>query len=435
MQLKRTDWGIIGFGGLIFLVSSYFFILDTDQIFRWMGLDRFEKRPKIAEVEVIRNMVRRKEFEMPEFRSVQIRQDVRVKDSVMTGSQSVAVLHFVDGTVIELGPDSLVQLDTRGSPDALGNFQLLVDVQKGEVRSAGPVKKLKVVRNRKEIEVMPVAKDSVAARVAEAITEKKPITREVDCEEASVERKEGELQIRMLCPGVIAEKQVRILDSAGALVAMKTVAIAPHLPSKIGWVPVKPGVFTLEFDQGKKVKASLVVPERVKKLKWAESPLRCGRALAYIPSNTAVSAQVEDEQGKTLSNFTPGNGLIQSVSSIPVPAKLKVVEVQKDGFKWETPLLEVARWRSCPVLTNPADGSNERLNPLLGTMFTWTSLGGEDHFQFELAEDAGFNRILLTQESRMNLIRIKPPKSGEAFWRVKDMKSMEYSNVSRVVFR
>jgi hypothetical protein len=118
-----------------------------------------------------------------------------------------------------------------------------------------------------------------------------------------------------------------------------------------------------------------------------------------------------------------------------VPAKLKVVEVQKDGFKWETPLLEVARWRSCPVLTNPADGSNERLNPLLGTMFTWTSLGGEDHFQFELAEDAGFNRILLTQESRMNLIRIKPPKSGEAFWRVKDMKSMEYSNASRVVFR
>jgi hypothetical protein len=435
MQLKRSESGMIALGGFLFLASFYLFMFDTDRVFKWIGLDRYEKRPKIAEVEVIRNMVRRKEFEMPEFRNVQVRQDVRVKDSVMTGSDSVAVLHFIDGSVVELVADSLVQLDTTGSPDALGNFQLLLDVKKGEVRTAGPMKNLRVTRDQKTIEVKPVSKDSEGARVAAAIAESKPIERATDCEAPTVDRKGNEMDIRMLCPGFIAERNVRIFDSTGALVATKTISIAPNLPGKIGWAPVKPGAYTVEVDQAQPVKTSIVVPERVRKLSWAPDPIRCGRSLAYVPSGSASAVTLEGEDGKVLMSLAPGSGIIEPGEAVPAPVKLKVVESFADGFKWETAMLDVAKWRQCPILTYPADGGSEKVHSVLGTMFTWTSLGSQDHFQFELAEDPLFTRIILTQESRMNLIRIRPTVRGPVYWRVKDVQTGELSNFSKVVLR
>ncbi len=435
MRLKRSEIGMIAFGGLLFMTSFYLFMFDTDRVFRWIGLDRYEKRPKIAEVEVIRNMVRRKEFEMPEFRNVQVRQDVRVKDSVMTGTDSVAVLHFIDGSVVELVADSLVQLDTTGSPDALGNFQLLMDVKKGEVRTAGAMKSLKVTRDRKVIEVKPVSKDSEGAKFASAIAESKPVERAVDCEAPAIDRKGNQMDIRMLCPGIIAERSVRIFDSSGALVATKTVSIAPNLPGKIAWAPVKPGAYTFQVDQSKPVKTSIIVPERIMKLSWAQEPLRCGRSLAYVPSGKALKVTLEAEDGKVLLSLPAGNGVIEPGDAIATPVKLKVVESFDDGFKWETTLLDVAKWRQCPILTFPADGGSEKVHAVLGTMFTWTSIGAKDHFQFELAEDPLFTKVILTQESRMNLIRIRPPLRGPVYWRVKDLETGELSNVSKVVLR
>ncbi len=435
MRLKRSEIGMMAFGGVMFMTSFYLFMFDTDRVFRWIGLDRYEKRPKIAEVEVIRNMVRRKEFEMPEFRNVQIRQDVRVKDSVMTGSDSVAVLHFIDGSVVELVPDSLVQLDTSGSPDSLGNFQLLMDVKKGEVRSAGALKNLKVTRDKKPVEVKLAPNNSEGAKIAAAIAENKPIERSVDCEPPAIDRKGNEMDIRMVCPGVIAERNVRILDSTGALVATKTVAIAPNLPGKVAWVPVKPGVYTFEIDQAKSVKTAITVPERTRRLNWDPQPLRCGKTLVYVPSGRASSVAVESEDGKVLSSGVGFKGVIEAGESITAPVKIKVVESFDDGFKWETGLLDVPKWRQCPILTFPSDGSSERVHSVLGSMFTWTSLGVQDHFVFELAEDALFTKIVFSQETRMNLIRIKPPLRGQAYWRVKDVKTGEFSNVSKVVLR
>jgi hypothetical protein len=68
-------------------------------------------------------------------------------------------------------------------------------------------------------------------------------------------------------------------------------------------------------------------------------------------------------------------------------------------------------------------------------MFTWTSLGVRDHFLFELAEDPLFTKMVLSQETRMNLIRIRPPLRGQIYWRVKDIETGEFSNVSKVVLR
>jgi hypothetical protein len=434
MRLKRSELGMMVFGGGLFLTSFYLFMFDTDRVFRWIGLDRYEKRPKIAEVEVIRNMVRRKEFEMPEFRTVQVRQDVRVKDSVMTGSESVAVLHFIDGSMVELVADSLVQLDTSGSPDSLGNFQLLMDIQKGDVRTSGPMKNLKVTRDRKPVEVKLAPRDSEVSKAATAIAENKPIERTVDCEAPVVDRKGGQMDIRMLCPGVIAERSVRILDSAGAVIATKTIAIAPNLPGKVAWAPVKPGAYSIEIDQAKPVKTAIVVPERIRKLDWDQEPLRCGKTLAYVPSGKASSAALEGEDGKVLLELKPGVAVIEG-GAVPAPVKVKVVESLDDGFKWETRILEVAKWRQCPILTYPADGNSEKVHSVLGTMFTWTSLGVQDHFLFELAEDPLFTKIVFSQESRMNLIRIRPPSRGTLYWRVKDVGTGEFSNVNKVVLR
>ncbi len=435
MRLKRSEIGMMAFGGGLFMFSFYLFVFDTDRVFRWIGLERYEKRPKIAEVEVIRNMVRRKEFEMPEFRNVQVRQDVRVKDSVMTGSDSVAVLHFIDGSVVELVPDSLVQLDTTGSPDSLGNFQLLLDLKKGEVRSAGPMKSLKVTRDQKAIEVKPAPKGSEGAMFAAAMAENKPIERTSGCEAPVIDRKGNQMDIRMMCTGMIAERNVRILDSTGALVAIKTIAIAPNLPGKVAWAPIKPGAYTLEVDQAKPLKTSITIPERVRKLSWADEALRCGKALAYIPSGKAIAASLESEDGKMLLNLTPGQAVIEPGDTVVAPVKVKVVESLEGGFKWETTVLDVSKWRNCPILTFPSDGGSEKVHPVLGTMFTWTSLGTQDHFLFELAEDPLFAKIVLSQETRMNLIRIRPPMRGQAYWRVKDVQTGELSNVSKVVLR
>ncbi len=435
MRLKGSEIGMMAVGSALFMASFYLFMFDTDRVFRWIGLDRYEKRPKIAEVEVIRNMVRRKEFEMPEFRNVQIRQDVRVRDSVMTGSDSVAVLHFIDGSVVELVPDSLVQLDTSGSPDSLGNFELLMDVKKGEVRSAGTLKSLKVTRNNKVIEVKSAPQNSEGAKFAAAIAENKPIERSVDCEAPAIDRKGNQMDIRMMCPGIIAERNIRILDSTGAVVATKTVTIAPNLPGKVAWVPLKPGAYTFEVDQAKPVKTAIVVPERVRSLSWAQEPLRCGRSLVYVPSGKASSATLESEDGRILLNVSGTKGVIEAGDSIPTPIKVKVVEALGDGFKWETSPLDVQRWRQCPILTFPPDGGSEKVHSVLGTMFTWTSLGVRDHFLFELAEDPLFTKMVLSQETRMNLIRIRPPLRGQIYWRVKDIETGEFSNVSKVVLR
>jgi hypothetical protein len=250
-----------------------------------------------------------------------------------------------------------------------------------------------------------------------------------------VDRKGDRFDVRMNCPGAMGEQRVRILDASGALVALKTIPLAPNLPAKLDWVPPKPGTFSIEMDQEKPLKTSLVVPERLRKLKWAPEPIRCGKSLAYEPSGKAVSAVIENEEGKTLWEIPKGLSLLEASALIPAPARLKVVETLADGFKWETPVLDLSRWRTCPVLTRPVDGTSERVNALLGNLFTWTAISVEDRFVFELAEDREFARVVFTQETPMNLIRLKPPLRGEAYWRVKDLRSGEYSNVNRVVLR
>jgi hypothetical protein len=163
--------------------------------------------------------------------------------------------------------------------------------------------------------------------------------------------------------------------------------------------------------------------------------LRCGKALAYLPSGKSSTVVLESEEGKILLNASPVKGVIEAGASVPAPVKLKVVESFEDGFKWETTLLEIPKWRQCPVLTYPSDGGSEKVHPVLGSMFTWTSIGVQDHFLFELAQDPLFTKIVHSQEARMNLIRIRPLLRGVVYWRVKDVQTGEVSQVNKVVLR
>ena len=178
--------------------------------------------------------------------------------------------------------------------------------------------------------------------------------------------------------------------------------------------------------------------ESIVDLKWVESPVLCGEGLRYETSSRPISKfLIENQDHKILREFTsaPGGALL-GLQSIQPPVEVRVVEVYKDGFKGATQFLNLSKWRTCPILRSPSDGSVERLGSMKGVMFTWSAAQkGEDHFIFELSREPNFSKVVFSKAVQMNLIRIIPPFKGAAYWRVTDVNSRESAIPFKVIFK
>jgi hypothetical protein len=425
MRLRNLEIIFIGLGFVLTLVSAYLFTVDADLVLRFMGMDRFSKRTQVAQVEVLNNMVRRKEFEMPEFRSVEARQAVYSKDSIMTGANSGTVLKFLDGSLVELGPDTLVQIETRGSPDSLGNFELILNVKSGEVTGSSDSKRIKVLRDNRVVAIAPIQK-------------LKPQPKRSDCTFTSQSVKKTDVFIWLSCEEDAIEAKMKVVRPDGVLADTKVIPIAPNHQGKFQFGVTMPGDYILELVQERRESARLSVGESIADLKWLDSPVLCGEGLRYESTSKSVSKViVEDHDHKILHEFKGDlGGRLMGLQSIQPPAELRVVEIYSDGFKGATPFLNLSKWRTCPILRSPSDGSVERLGSTKGVMFTWSaSKNGEDHFLFELSREPNFSKVIFSKAVQMNLIRITPPFKGTAYWRVTDVSSRESAIPFKVIFR
>jgi hypothetical protein len=433
MRLRKTEIIAIFVGTGLFLGSIWLFSLETESILAWMGMDRYAKRPKVAEVEVIRNMVRKKEYEMPEFRSVERRQTVYGKDSVMTGNGSAAVLHFLDGTVIELGPDTLVQVETRGAPDAMGNFELLLDVKKGEVTGQAASKKVKVIKGRDVVALAPPKKESLAV----AIIEKKPIEKPTDCRFVSTFSDKAQAVALLKCDEGATQKTIQVKSSDGRILDEKLISIAPNHTAKWNYAIQSPGTYEVQVVQKETAQFSFKVQEREQTLTWDENPILCGETLKYRTGKRVPQKVIlESSDGRVLLDAGKANGgLISKPGYLKAPLDVRVVEEFLGGFKDTTPILSVPRWRVCPILRTPANGSSEKSVSGRGVLFTWVSMGSSEEYVFELSKSSDFSKPIYSKRVQMNLLRFDPPVRGRLYWRIIDVSSKESSSIFQVVVK
>ncbi len=189
--------------------------LGFEQVLHWFNLDAKYSRNKLGEVrQVDESSSRRKEFLTPEFRPLKERQAIFSNDTVMTGHETGLVIHFLDGSKVELAPDTLVEIKAREEGINSPKFHFEITVEKGKVKGTSPEQTVKVKESNAEtVEVLKPEPLAVALVVAEASST--PVTT---------------ASVAPLALNATATPQLMAVASP-AFIAPTTPAVAPQLPT------------------------------------------------------------------------------------------------------------------------------------------------------------------------------------------------------------
>jgi hypothetical protein len=279
-KLGARDIILIIFSALIMGVSVCAITFGYEHVLRWFNLDAKYSRNKLGEVrQVDESSSRRKEFLTPEFRPLKERQAIFSNDTVMTGHESGLMIHFLDGSKVELAPDTLVEIKAREEGINSPKFHFEIRVEKGKVKGTSPDQTVKVKKAYAEtVETVEVLKPEplpVALVEAEATSSTVPAASAVP-----------------VTVNATATPQLMAVASP-AFIATPTPAVAPQLPSTeieidfsyLSKKPTEATQKTLEKESKNQIKA---IAREVKTLVEGPKIVDEWRPQLKLPENDSV---------------------------------------------------------------------------------------------------------------------------------------------------
>ena len=170
-KLGKRDVALLILSVFIMLGSVIAITLGYDRVLLWFRLNEQTSRNKLAEVKHVDSSARRKEFLTPEFRPLRENQAVFGNDSVMTGHEHGLTINFLDGSKVELEPDTMVQILARDEGLETEKFHFDILVEKGIVKGSSPKKSVFVKRaNTITVEVLKPDTTSLPVTQAKAVS-------------------------------------------------------------------------------------------------------------------------------------------------------------------------------------------------------------------------------------------------------------------------
>ena len=425
--MPKVERFLLLIGLLISLISAYLFFVKSEELARFLGLVSETSRDVVAKAEVVHELVKRKSFDSPEFQNVTVNQSVFSKDTIMTGKTSGLVLSFMDGSVVELGPDTLVQIDAHSS-SGQSDFELTLDVQKGQVSGTSAGKQIQVKQNGEVKAIAPVATQSLASFLT--TPQKKEALSSCHIRSSRVippspdEDQLPSIEVTVGCGAGITKSDLLVKNPQGALLSTIPIEISPDYTGRIEFLATGPGQYSLELKQEIPEKVSLNVPKEYELMSWAQDDLRCDLGVQWVPSHFKIKGySLVDSSGKVVRQSSrPSDDHFSRLNEVKLPNQMMVhASLVGSDFWIRTRARPVQEWKICPLLKLPADGTTVRLAGQPDVLFTWNFLSHEDLFVFEIATDAEFKNKVLSQRTDQNFIRARLPHRGRYYWKVEEL--------------
>ena len=423
--------GVLLFGGiLLFLAALSIAVFRADQFMLWLGYSSAGKLQSAGKIEKRKNLVRRRFQNSSEFLPVVEEQLVYSRDTIMTGADSGLVLILNDGTLLELGPDTLIEIQFKDEAEGLSNSEFTVKLAKGDVSGDPAHKSVTVVRDNQLIALAPLSKAGLgtevlslppglkASKVA-CVVDALKVNSPFELPSAEVSLK-GSVKCdpseRTYLLSVKNEKQEVVGQQRLTLNAGKPTEFEMRLPG--------PGKYGVGKEQ-------VSVPKEYPGILWGPRVINCNRTLAYeLPKNM-------DKKNGTLTVLeeVKNTRLTENdwKKQVHFPVKIQMQFETKDGFIMQSDLASLSTWRDCPTLKHPINRVvfTQNAGALL---FTWVQSDAST-YRFELAMDPAFKKMLKTEISSRNFSRFSPQKKGVYYWRVESRRNHDLSDVFQFELR
>ena len=151
-RLKRWELALTVLGATLFAGSAYLYLSNTSLRELLWG-EEFEAGQKIGKVGEIRGSLKREFADSMSFKPVSRSSEVFNRDTVMTDASSTALIELDDGSIIELGPSTMIKL-IAGSRSVFGGVSFpKVQMVSGNLKVRATAGEIRVRSRAQEVRV------------------------------------------------------------------------------------------------------------------------------------------------------------------------------------------------------------------------------------------------------------------------------------------
>lgn len=390
----------------------------------WLGYASTDKLRPTGFVKAKKNQVRRRFQTSSEFLPVEQQQTIYSRDTLMTGQDGGMVVVLNDGTLIEMGPDSMVEIKMKDEAAGLSNLEFIIDVKKGQVRGDSPHQSTTLTGTQDATGLPELLKGGLGdeARLALNVGEKaKTTTCSVsELKTASPFDNEDELAVidgMLQCHAGETSYLLRLENEAGQKIHEEK--IIPNFINSMRFsIPVSaPGKYKLA---GKEI----VVAQDYEGIAWNSPPLTCDRHLSY---HLEPSLKIKSITEVMVHSGTKTLSALDWQKTAILPSLIQLTAENKNHFKLRSSPLSLTQWRDCPTLKNPVRNTIFNNNTHI-ILFTWVQADGRSYV-FELTADPEFKKIIKSEKTAKNFSQLKDLKKGKFYWRVRSLKTGDLSEI------
>ena len=145
----------MAFGLILFSGSLYLYAMDVPIARLLFGVGEDSTEQMVGEIGQLKGAVRRKKASHPDFRNIPNQEKLFNYDTIVTGPEGGANLRFNDGSEIELGPKTMIQLEFESNLTFAGfDRATSVNIVSGRVKGKVKSKKLILKSRRKKVEIL-----------------------------------------------------------------------------------------------------------------------------------------------------------------------------------------------------------------------------------------------------------------------------------------
>lgn len=485
MNNRFVKWILILLALLLVGGGAYLYTTQTSlrQLFSGVSGNTGES---VGKVEFVDGQLKRQPSEALEFINAPVGSSVYNEDTVITGEMDSAKIRLFDGTLIELGPGSLVRLAFESSLSLAGiQRKVLVDVVSGSIKAPQNNTNTKViVRNRNPAPAQPtpptettpetipppVATPSVAAEPSPEPTPEPTPLPLMNGLRFTSPRKGSTLalssgqqpplrtSISFVSPEVPDAQVLLVIEDSQKREVLRqpvtasggqgTVTAQFDRPGTYSVMllhptgePIRDGVqsdFKISPDyRAIEVRTPLIAGEEIdsnvfrgKRLKDFDVTLRW----KDVEGATQYRVKVTNASGTQLLNQTTTEAKFDFPKSkvYSEPIFYQILSPMPSGFVAASARQEFLFNFLSPQLTLPKSGSTVSVAKAFtgkrsGVLFTWQRTSFTLSYDFEIAADPGFNQILKKVNLKENFVVFRNLKPGAYYWRVRSLSSSRKS--------
>ena len=472
-KMSKFEYVIISFGVFLTVSMLYLFLAKSEQLGVWLGWISDTHKSAVGMLEYPPKGIQRKFQSTVEFLPISNKATIFDHDTLITDKSTEAILSLYDGTVIQIQPDSMIELVFQESGSFLDSAaEFVVKVEKGSVKGQSTTRKIKVeTKVPKSNEGKTVVLEKIAPRpVVVAGSKESPKTEAPKIEIPKIEipkkKNAGELCRFQLgefaiAPGAVDAKRglkfpYTILCEQGAPEVLNLVIkdASQKVVIKKDGVHVKegvaielsdyfesPGNYQLFWDEGASAPQVFSISAERAGIKFVKDGIFCDGSIRWTWANgleplgaSAYEVSLLNEQ-----RSFPAEKAELKIGALvqKYPAKFQVKSHSAGkAFVWDSPELTIDHLPVCHELSSPANHAKIKFaGSGINLLFTWKHLEDHPEVRFELSAKPDFSKVLYQKVVSLNFLQVRLSQAGVWYWRVVDLKTNEPSDIFSVNVR